>query len=133
MLLLSILFDCVNIILYSLSLVVCITVLLLIINRIRSVMSKVTILLVYNTYVAMLFVNAIMLTINIYNVYIDLYPSSNFDDLWCRLRTYFSFIGSCAFYYSFVLQAAFRLVRVVLYQRKVLQSRSVVLVGVALQ
>ena len=130
---LNIIFDCVNIMLCSLSLVICITILVLIALRIRSLMSKVTVLLVCNTYVIIFFINAMMLTINIYNLYGDLHPSNMFDDFWCRLRTYFMFVGFCAFYYSFVLQASFRLVRVVFYQRKDLQSRSVLLAGVVLQ
>lgn len=130
---LNIIFDFANMILCSLSLVICITILLLIAVRIRSVMSKMTILLVCNTYVAIFFVNTMMLTVDIYNLYGDSYPSSVFDDLWCPLRTYLVFVGFCAFYYSFVLQASFRLVRVVFYKRKVLQSRAVFLVGVGLQ
>ena len=130
---LNIIFDFVNILLCSLSLVMCIAILLLIVVRIHSVMSKVTVLLVCNTYVAIFFVNVMILTVNIYNLYGDSYPSSVFDDFWCPLRTYLVFVGFCAFYYSFVLQASFRLVRVVFYKRKVLQSRSVFLVGVGLQ
>lgn len=121
----SLVVDYFNVIVFSISLIICLFVLLLSFIRINSIRSKVTILLICNNYISTAFVIAMMLIMDTYNLYGSLHPTVLFDDYWCHLRTYFIFIGYCNFYYSFALQAIFRLFRIVFYQRKNLRGRRV--------
>ena len=117
----------------SAAVLICIGVLLLITFRLRPMSSKVSVLLVINTVLSMCFTNAMMLMLFIYNIYGELNPSVSFDDPWCSIRAYLAYTSYCDFYYSCLLQATFRLFRVVFYKRKGLQSRQFFLLAIASQ
>ncbi|CAF0770679.1 unnamed protein product [Rotaria sp. Silwood1] len=68
-----------------------------------------------------------------YGIYDDLNPFVSFDDYYCQLRSYINYVFICAFYYSCMLQATFRLCRVVFQKRKVLQSRIVFTIAIIIQ
>jgi hypothetical protein len=68
-----------------------------------------------------------------YGVYGNLHPSISFDDYYCQLRSYINYVFICAFYYSCALQAIFRLFRVVFPKHKILQSRLVFTIAIAIQ
>lgn len=81
----------------------------------------------------MFLIVSFMLTMAIYHLIGDLNFTVDIDNVGCRIRTYFTFIGYCGFYYSFVLQAMFRLFRVVFYRRKDLQSRHFFIIAISFQ
>jgi len=57
-----------------------------------------------------------------YKFYGDLYSNISFDNWWCYGRAYLLHVGLCLVYHSFLLQAFFRFLRVVLYRYKQLQT-----------
>ena len=129
----GIIITSINILISSVAVLICISVLLLIAVRLRPISSKVSIFLVFNTFLSMCFTNAMMLMLFIYNIYGALNPSVSLDDAWCTLRAYLAYTSFSDFYYSFLLQATFRLFRVVFYKRKVLQSRQFFLLAIVSQ
>ena len=126
-------FDIVDIIFFALSLLISVVLIVVIILHLKKNRRKVTMILICNSYIAIALVDCMMLIMAIYNFIGHLDSSRNFNDVWCRVRTYFIFIGYCGFYYSFLLQASFRLFRVVFYKQKFLQSRPFFFLAIALQ
>jgi hypothetical protein len=118
---------------YSLSFLICITMIILISIRIRPLKSNVAILLTCNTYFNALLVSSIMLLMYSYNLRGNLDSSVSYGGRWCQIRTYFAHVCFCALYYSFVLQATFRLFRIVFYRRRILQSFGVLILAIILQ
>ena len=55
-------------------------------------------------------------------LYGELHPSVNLENSWCFARCYLLCVCVSALLYSYTLQAMFRLLRVIFYQRKNLQS-----------
>lgn len=126
-------FASIGIILYSLSFLICITMITLISLRIRSLKSNVPILLTCNTYFNALLLSSMMLLMYSYNLQGNLNRSMSFGGRWCQIRTYFAHVCFCSFYYSFVLQAIFRLFRIILYRYKILQTLGVFILGILIQ
>jgi hypothetical protein len=123
----------IGICLYSLSFLICITMIILIFIRIRSIKSNVPLLLTCNTYFNALLVSSIMVLMYSYNLQGNLDPSISFSGRWCQIRTYFTHVCFCALYHSFVLQAIFRLSRIVFYRHKILQSFGVFILTIIIQ
>ncbi len=119
--------------LYSISFLICITMIILIFTRIRPSKSHVSILLTCNTYLNALLLSSIMLLMYFYNLLGNLNSSIVFDGRWCVIRTYLTHVCFCAFYHSFALQAIFRLFRVVFYKRRFLQSYGIFISSIILQ
>jgi len=119
--------------LYSLSFIICITMIILISIRIRPLKSNVAILLTSNTYFNALLLSSIMLLMYSYNLQGNLSVSMPYGGRWCQIRTYVTHVCFCAFYYSFVLQATFRLFRIIFYKHKILQSFNVFLLAIIIQ
>ncbi len=115
------------------SFLVCLTMIIIISIRIHPLKSNVSILLTLNTYFNLLLVCSIMLVTYSYNLRGNLDSSISFGGRWCQIRTYFAYVSFCALYYSFVLQAVFRLFRIIFYKRKILQSFGIFLIGIILQ
>ncbi|CAF1279054.1 unnamed protein product [Rotaria sordida] len=65
-----------------------------------------------------------------YSIYDSLDSCNNYL---CQLRGYFIHVFICSFYYSYVLQAIFRLFRIVFYKKKNLQSYYIFLIGIFFQ
>ena len=125
--------GCVGLTFYSLTFLTCLTMLILIYNRIRPLKSNVFMLLIFNTYVTLLTFSIMMLIMYAYNLQGNLDPSVSFGGRWCQIRTYFAHVCLCSLYYSFVLQAIFRLFRIKFHKNRVLQSFGVFCIAVILQ
>ena len=99
----------------------------------HSLFSKVSVVLVLNSYFAMLFNNTIQTILLGYRLHglVKNLPSS--QDAHCELRTHFMLTGYSAFHYSFLVQASYRLIRVVFYRHRFFHSRRFFLFAVALQ
>ncbi|CAF0942963.1 unnamed protein product [Adineta steineri] len=119
--------------LYSITLAICITMLILICIRIRALKSNVSILLTCNTYFNSLLVSSIMLLMYSYTLRGNLDSRLSFGGQWCEIRTYLTHVCFCSLYYSFVLQAIFRLFRIIFYKYKILQSFGVFLIAIMIQ
>jgi hypothetical protein len=107
----------------SSSLFASLLILILILIRIRPLAFNVPIILTCNTYIALIGSSFMTLLILILAIKDDRDTSITAQDSYCQIRSYVNYTFICAFYYSCVLQASFRLCRVVFPQRKVLQSR----------
>lgn len=129
----AVLLAAIGVCLYSITFLICITMLLLIVIRVRLLKSNVSILLTCNTYANSLIVSSILLLMYAYNLHGNLDDSASFGGQWCELRSYFAHVSFCALYHSFVLQATFRLFRIVFYRHRFLQSFGVFLIAVGLQ
>lgn len=106
---------------------------ILICLRLRPLKSNVVTLLTSNTYFNALLLNSMMLIMYSYNLLGNLRFSFVFDDHWCRIRAYLTHVCFCAFYHSFVLQAIFRLFRIVFYQYQILQSFTLFFISIIIQ
>ena len=120
----------IGITLFSLSLLICVTMILLIPLRIRQWKSNSPLLLILNTYLCYSVTNVAMLAMCYYTLRGAIDPSLVFDGPWCRCRAFFTYVTYCAAYYSFALQAIFRLFNVIFYQKKCLQTFRACIIGV---
>jgi hypothetical protein len=68
-----------------------------------------------------------------YNEYGNLNSSVWLDGRWCQIRSYLAHVCLCAVYYSFVLQAIFRLFRIVFFKHRILQSFGVCILAIITQ
>ncbi len=125
--------GCFGLCFYSLTFLTCITMIILIYIRIHSLKSNICMLLIWNTYFTLFLFASIMLGMYLYNLYGNLDSSMSFGGRWCQIRTYLVHVCLCGLYYSFVLQAIFRLFRIVYYKHKILQSFGVFLIAITLQ
>lgn len=122
-----------NITLIVTSWIICLAVIIRLLCNIKLVISKVPILLILNTYVAMFSLNTMMFTFFDFNVYENMNPGLTFDDPWCDMRVFLAHSSCASFYYSCVLQATFRLFRVVFYKNKFYQSRRFFVIAIVVQ
>ena len=107
--------------------------LILICIYIRPLMSNVHILLICNTYIAMLgssFVTGSMLVCGLLNTR---YPRICFYNYSCQLQSYINHVFICTFFYSCALQAVFQLFRVVFWKHKMLQTPGVFIGAIFVQ
>jgi hypothetical protein len=119
--------------LYSLTFLICISMVIFIFTSIRPSKSNVPILLTCNTYLTLCLFATIMLVMYAYNEYGNLNSSVWLDGRWCQIRSYLAHVCLCAVYYSFVLQAIFRLFRIVFFKHRILQSFGVCILAVIIQ
>ena len=119
---LSIILNSIFLFLTLLSCLISISVLIIIFIYIRPSLSNISLLLTCNTYFTLIIFSFTLLDIGIHSLYGHLNPSKNFSGHWCFIRSYFAHVCFCVFYNSFVLQAIFRLFRVVFHQKRILQS-----------
>ena len=90
-------------------------------------------LLSMNMYVSLFVGCGIMFNIYCYTLYGHLHPDVSFDGPWCHLTAYFLYVSGCAFFYSYLLQAIYRLCRIVFYRKLALQSYRLYIYGVVIQ
>lgn len=90
-------------------------------------------LLSINMYVSLFIGCTIMFDIYCYTLYGHLNPNVSFDGTWCQIKAYFFYVSGCAFFYSYLLQAIYRLCRIVFYQKLILQSYRLYIIGVIIQ
>ncbi|UJR37045.1 hypothetical protein I4U23_029750 [Adineta vaga] len=118
---------------YSLTFLTCLLMLILIFIRIHPLKTNIFILLICNTYSTLLLFSIMMLIMYGYNQHGNLNSPIWLGGRWCQIRTYFVHVCLCALYYSFVLQAIFRLFRIVFYKHRILQSFGVFWIAVLIQ
>jgi hypothetical protein len=86
-----------------------------------SLTSNLPVFLTCNTYVILLLNCLVMFELYASTLYGDLHPLVDLENPWCFARYYLQCICLSALLYSYNVQAIFRLVRVIFYQRKNLQ------------
>jgi hypothetical protein len=79
-------------------------------------------LLICNTYIAIILACLTLLDLYAHNVYGMIHENVSFDNWWCYGCIYLLYVGLCSLYFSCLLQAVFRLFRVVFYKYKQLQN-----------
>ena len=117
----------------SMSFLLCIFTLVIVFIHNDSLLLNIPILLICNTYLTILFGSVMMLIIYGYSINSDLHPTVLNNDYSCQLRGYFLHVFICAFYYSCVLQAIFRLLRIVFNKQMKLQSHYSFFIGIFIQ
>jgi hypothetical protein len=90
-------------------------------------------LLCINMYISLLIGCAIMLDIYCYTLYGHLHPNISFDGQWCYIKAYLFYVSGSSFFYSYLLQAIYRLCRIVFYTKPSLQSFNFYIGGITLQ
>ncbi|CAF1001743.1 unnamed protein product [Rotaria sordida] len=89
-------------------------------NRLRRE-EKITLILSANIYFFMNIYVVILISSNIQTLLGDIYEK-NFDSSWCKFRGYLLLVACCALFHGFVIQAFFRLHRIVYSNRRWVQS-----------
>ncbi len=79
-------------------------------------------LLIANTYLAIILSCVALFDMYAHNIYGIFHQESTLENGWCYGRTYFLHVGCTSLYYSCLLQACFRLFRVVFYKYRQLQT-----------
>jgi hypothetical protein len=90
-------------------------------------------LLYINMYVSLFIGCAIMLDIYCYTLYGHMHVNISFDGQWCYIEAYLLYVSGCGFFYSYLLQAIYRLCRIVFYTRPVLKSFKLYVYGIVIQ
>ncbi|UJR26705.1 hypothetical protein I4U23_008021 [Adineta vaga] len=90
-------------------------------------------MLCINMYVSLFIGCAIVLDIYCYTLYGHLYINVSFDGQWCYIKAYLFYVSGCGFFYSYLLQAIYRLCRIVLYRKPALQSFRLYVYGIIFQ
>jgi hypothetical protein len=80
------------------------------------------ILLLCNTYLAVIITCLPLLDMYAHNLYGNSNENISFDTWWCYGRAYLLHVGIHLIYYSYLLQSCFRFFRIVLYKYKQLQN-----------
>lgn len=130
---LSIILNTIFLLLISLSISISSLVLIIIYISIRLSTANTLLLLTCNTYLTMILFALTLLDICGHRLYGHIDPAIKFDGQWCEIRAYFAHVCFCAFYYSFILQAIFRLFRIVFYKMKILQSFKIFIIAIVIQ
>ena len=81
-----------------------------------------SVLLLCNTYFAIMFTCLNFVIMYAYSLHGDLYKNVDFNDWWCYLHSYIVHVGLCSIYQSFLLQSCFRFFRVVFHRNRQLQN-----------
>ena len=79
-------------------------------------------LLLFNGYINLPAISPFFLEMSIKSIYGQLHPDSNFDGWECRINIYMGQWGGCVYFYSFLLQALYRVCRIVYPTKMVFQS-----------
>jgi hypothetical protein len=121
----------INIILYSIGLVlstigacVAISILSMIFfNRSTTRGDNVDYMILTNIYITLFLGFSFFMDMCIYSIYGHLHPNSSFDGWWCRVKSFIVQSGMCGFFYTFLLQAIYRLCCIVYPTRVKFQSK----------
>jgi hypothetical protein len=90
-------------------------------------------LLCINMYISLGIGCALMLEMYCYTLYGHLHPNISFNNRWCYIKSYLFYVSGCSFFYSYLLQAIYRLCRIVFYTKSFLQSLNLYIGGIILQ
>lgn len=81
-----------------------------------------TTLLICNNYITVLICCVFTGDMYVCNLYGHIHVSVSFDNGWCYIRAYLTGVGLASIFYSYSVQACFRLFRIVFYKHKKLQT-----------
>ncbi|CAF1544897.1 unnamed protein product [Adineta ricciae] len=84
-------------------------------------------------YVSLFIGCAIVLDIYCYTLYGHLHVNVSFDGQWCQLKAYLFYVSGCGFFYSYLLQAIYRLCRITLFRKPSLQTFRLYVCGIVVQ
>jgi hypothetical protein len=90
-------------------------------------------LLIINMYVSLFIGCAIILDMYCYTLYGHLYVNISFDGQWCYIKAYLFYVSGCGFFYSYLLQAIYRLCRITFHTKPALQSFEFYVYGIFFQ
>ena len=90
-------------------------------------------LLDINMYVSLFIGCIIMFDIYCQTLYGHLYVNLSFDRPWCYIKAYLFYVSGCSFFYSYLLQAIYRVCRIVFYQNCTFQSYKFYTYGISIQ
>jgi hypothetical protein len=106
---------------------------LIICTRIRPIKSNIPLVLTCHTYLSAIITSIIVIELYSRTIFNILNPSSSLGNVYCQIRAYFLYVSFDNVIYSFVLQAIFRLFRVVFYQRRALRTFNVFTIAIFIQ
>lgn len=129
----KILINIINIIFLSTGILISLGILILIFYHRHQYPINTSIVLIGNSYLFLIFSSIILLDICVHNLYGDLYGHISFNNLWCYIRGYLLHVILCSIYLSYLLQALFRLFRIVFYKYRRLQNFQFILVLILIQ
>jgi hypothetical protein len=90
-------------------------------------------LLCINMYVSLGIGCSIMLDMYCHTIYGHLHPRISLDGHWCYIRAYLFYVSGCSFFYSYLLEAIYRLCRIVFHTKPFLQSFRLYICGIIIQ
>ncbi|CAF0898136.1 unnamed protein product [Adineta steineri] len=119
-----------KIVLYSLTVIfdltgVCVTIILFLTMLCRRSIVKtdrVSYLLLANSYIAYLVASPFFAEMSLNSIYGQLHPNSSFNVKSCVFKSYIIYVSGCVYFHSYLLQAIYRLCRIVYATRLQYQS-----------
>ena len=129
----NLIFDISTVICTSMGIVSSMTILYLVYRHRRRTPINPSILLLCNTYFAFLTACLPLLDMYAHNLYGNISNSTSLETWWCYARAYLLHVGLGSIYYSYLLQASFRLFRIVLSNCRQLQNYSFIIQLIILQ
>jgi hypothetical protein len=118
----NIILDICNLIFSSIGFLISIGIFSFIIYHRQQHPINTSMLLLCNTYIAIMFTCLNFVIMYGYSLFGELYENSYFNNWWCYAHAYIIHVGLCSIYYSYLLQTCFRFFRVVLYKYRQLHS-----------
>ena len=114
-------------------LIISIIFLISICPRIRPIKSNIPLVLTCNTYLAAIVFFITIIKTCSQTIFGVLHPSVSFEGLYCQIQAYFLYASTGNVIYSLVVQAVFRLCRVVFYQKRALRRLQVFVIAIIIQ
>jgi hypothetical protein len=122
-----------NVVFVSCGFLVSLMILSLICTRIRPLRTNIPLILTCNTYLVSLISSLIFLKECAQTIYGILHSPISFDSPYCHIDGYFIYISFGNVFYSLTLQAIFRLLRIVYYQKRSLRSLRIFTIAIVIQ
>ena len=116
-----------------LGLILSLVILLFICTSIRPLKSNIPLILTCHTYFVSFISSLVMLITYCKTLHAIINDWVSHESAYCDLHAYFVYVALGNVFYSLILQAAFRLLRVVFYQKPALRSLKVFSIGMVLQ
>ena len=130
----NIILDCLILVHAFIVILICIGMILIILFHKSTIKTdRAAHLLSINMYVSLLIGCTIMFDIYSYTLYGHIYGDISFDGKWCYIKAYFFYVSGCGFFYSYLLQAIYRLCRIVFYRNSTFQSCRCYVYGIVIQ
>lgn len=118
----SILMDVLVIVLGFIAFLTSVVLLCLVFFHRRRFPINTSVFLICNTFMPIVFVSLLSIDMNIHHLHADTHVNVTFDGWWCYARAYLIHVSIALLFHSYLVQAIFRLFRVVFYRKKYLQT-----------